>query len=66
MNKGLTTKQGQTHTHEYMPFLLKTIQDGEIFPSFIVTHELPLDDAADTYESFENLKDGCIKFGLRP
>jgi threonine dehydrogenase-like Zn-dependent dehydrogenase len=66
MNKGLTIKQGQTHTHKYMPFLLEKIQQDEIDPSFIITHKMPLEDAPEAYEIFKNKDDECIKVVLKP
>jgi threonine dehydrogenase-like Zn-dependent dehydrogenase len=66
MNKGLTIKQGQTHTHRYMPLLLEKIQNGQIDPSFVITHRLPLEDAAEGYEMFHDHTDGCIKVVLSP
>jgi threonine dehydrogenase-like Zn-dependent dehydrogenase len=45
MNKGLTVKAGQTHVQRYGGPLLKRIEDGEIDPSFVITHKRPLDDA---------------------
>lgn len=65
-NKGLTFKMGQTHVHRYLKPLLSKIAEGTIDPSFIVTHELPLDDAPEAYRSFRDKKDGCIKVMLRP
>ena len=44
MNKGLTLKTGQTHMQKYMPMLLEKIQNGDIDPSFIISHEVPLED----------------------
>lgn len=66
MNKGLTIRQGQTHTHKYMPTLLDKIVKGEIDPSFVVTHEMALEDAPQAYEMFKDKKDGCIKVVLKP
>lgn len=66
MNKGLTIKQGQTHTHKYMPLLLEKIEMDEIDPSFLITHEVPLEDAPLAYEMFKNHEDGCIKVVLKP
>lgn len=66
MNKGLTWKTGQTHMQKYMPMLLERIQNGDIDPSFIITHEIPLDDAAHGYEMFKHKQDGCIKVVLKP
>jgi threonine dehydrogenase-like Zn-dependent dehydrogenase len=66
MNKGLTIKQGQTHTQKYMPILLGKIERGEIDPSFVITHRIPLDDAPAAYEIFQKKEDGCIKVVLQP
>lgn len=66
MNKGLTWKTGQTHMQKYMPMLLEKIQNGDIDPSFIITHEMSLDDAAKGYEMFKHKQDGCIKVVLKP
>lgn len=66
MNKGLTIKQGQTHTHKYMPMLLEKIVAGEIDPSFVITHEVALEDAPQAYDMFKDKKDGCIKVVLKP
>ena len=66
MNKALTIKTGQTHVHKYMPQLLDYIRQGKIDPSFVVTHRLPLSDAANAYKMFREKTDGCIKVVLDP
>lgn len=66
MNKGLTLKTGQTHTHRYMAPLMQKIVDGAIDPSFVITHKLPLTDAPEAYKTFRDKEDGCIKVFLRP
>ena len=66
MNKGLTLKTGQTHVQRYLPTLLSKIESGEIDPSFVITHEAPLDAAPDLYKTFRDKKDGCIKVVLKP
>jgi len=66
MNKGLTFKMGQTHVQRYLDPLMKKIQDGEIDPSFVITHTAPLDDAPKMYETFRDKKDDCIKVVLKP
>ena len=66
MNKGLTIKTGQTHVHKYVPELLKLVQEGRIDPSFVVTHRLPLSEAAHGYDIFRGKKDGCVKVVLDP
>jgi len=65
-NKGLTLKMGQTHVHKYLPKLLAHVEKGDIDPSFVITHEVPLDDAAEMYYTFRDKKDGCIKVVLKP
>jgi threonine dehydrogenase-like Zn-dependent dehydrogenase len=65
-NKGLTLKMGQTHVHKYLPKLLAHIEKGDIDPSFVITHEVPLDDAPEMYHTFRDKKDGCIKVVLKP
>jgi threonine dehydrogenase-like Zn-dependent dehydrogenase len=66
MNKGLTLKMGQTHMHRYMKPLLDRIQKGEIDPSFVITHEITLDEAPEAYKMFRDKKDGCIKVVIKP
>ncbi|MBW4619461.1 MAG: glutathione-dependent formaldehyde dehydrogenase [Cyanosarcina radialis HA8281-LM2] len=66
MNKGLTMKTGQTHVHRYLRPLTELIQKGEIDPSFLITHELPIDRAPHAYEIFKHKQDNCIKVVLKP
>jgi threonine dehydrogenase-like Zn-dependent dehydrogenase len=66
VNKALTIKSGQTHMHKYMRPLLERIQNGEIDPSFIITHRLPLEEAPHGYEIFKHKEDNCIKVVLKP
>lgn len=65
-NKGLNFKMGQTNVHRYLRPLLEHIQKGDIDPSFVVTHQLKLDDAPHAYEIFKHKKDNCIKVVLKP
>jgi threonine dehydrogenase-like Zn-dependent dehydrogenase len=66
MNKGLTMKMGQTHVHRYLKPLLEHIQNGDIDPSFVITHRMKLEDAPKGYETFKHKKDNCIKVVLKP
>ncbi len=66
MNKGLTFKMGQTHVQKYMPKLFDKIEQGEIDPSFIITHRMKLDDAPHGYKIFNEKEDNCIKIVLKP
>src|SRR5205085_8843414 len=64
--KGLTFKMGQTHMMRYMQPLLDRIESGELDPSFVITHRVPLDRAPDAYRLFRNHEEGCIKVVLKP
>jgi threonine dehydrogenase-like Zn-dependent dehydrogenase len=66
MNKGLTFRMGQTHTQRYTKPLLERIQKGEIDPSFVITHKLPLAEGPAAYKVFRDKQDGCIKVVLKP
>jgi threonine dehydrogenase-like Zn-dependent dehydrogenase len=66
MNKGLTFKMGQTHTQRYTGPLLEKIQSGAIDPSFVITHEVPLEMGPEMYRTFRDKKDNCIKVVLKP
>jgi len=66
MGKGLTIKTGQTHVPRYHQLLLGKIEAGEIDPSFVVTHQLPLEEGPEAYRMFRDKKDGCIKVVLKP
>jgi threonine dehydrogenase-like Zn-dependent dehydrogenase len=61
MNKGLTLKTGQTHVKKYLPLLFEKIENSEIDPSFVITHEVPLEDAPEAYKMFRDKEDKCIK-----
>jgi threonine dehydrogenase-like Zn-dependent dehydrogenase len=64
--KGLTFKMGQTNVHHYLPRLLDYIVQGKIDPSFVVSHCLPLAEAASGYKTFHEKKDHCVKVVLKP
>jgi len=65
VNRSLTLRSGQCHAHRYMKPLLARIERGEIDPSFIITHQLPLSEAAKGYELFHKKLDGCEKVVLK-
>jgi threonine dehydrogenase-like Zn-dependent dehydrogenase len=64
--KGLTMKMGQTHMMRYMKPLLDRIESGEIDPSFVITHRVPLEHAPQAYRVFRDKQDHCIKVVLNP
>jgi threonine dehydrogenase-like Zn-dependent dehydrogenase len=66
MNKALTIKTGQTHVQRYFSRLLKRIENGDIDPSFVVTHRMRLDQAPKGYDLFLNKQEDCVKVVLKP
>jgi threonine dehydrogenase-like Zn-dependent dehydrogenase len=66
MNKGLTWRMGQTHVNRWTDDLLKRIQEGQIDPSFVITHRMSLADGPSMYKTFRDKEDGCIKVVLKP
>jgi threonine dehydrogenase-like Zn-dependent dehydrogenase len=66
VNRALTIRSGQCHVQRYMKPLLERIERGEIDPSFIVSHRLPLRDAPAGFDMFLNKQDDCLKVVLRP
>jgi len=65
-SKGLTFKMGQTPVQSHLEPLLKKIVAGDIDPSGIITHRLPLSEAAAGYDLFSGKKENCIKVVLTP
>jgi len=63
--KGLRLRMGQTNVHRYVPMLMEHIANGRIDPRAIITHRLPLEEAAHAYEIFMNKADACEKVVLR-
>ncbi|HEX6600275.1 MAG TPA: zinc-dependent alcohol dehydrogenase [Gemmatimonadaceae bacterium] len=65
MNRSLTIRTGQCHVQRYMKPLLEHIQEGRIDPTFVITHHMPLSEAARGYEIFNDKVDNCEKIVLR-
>jgi threonine dehydrogenase-like Zn-dependent dehydrogenase len=65
VNRSLTLRSAQCHVHRYMRPLLERIERGELDPSFVITHRLPLAEAARGYDMFLNKADGCEKVVLK-
>ena len=66
MNKGLQLRTGQCHVQKYLKPLYERIRNGDVDPSFVVTHRLGLDMAPDGYETFKHKLDECVKVVLKP
>ncbi|WP_050385549.1 zinc-dependent alcohol dehydrogenase [Bradyrhizobium pachyrhizi] len=66
MNKGLTIRTGQTHVNRWTDDLLRRIADGEIDPSFVITHTVNLEHGPEMYRLFRDKQDSCVKVVLKP
>ncbi|MRH44089.1 alcohol dehydrogenase catalytic domain-containing protein [Aquibacillus halophilus] len=65
-SRNINIKMGQAHARSYMEPIYHQIVNGEIDPTKIITHEMPLDDAAHGYNIFNKKEDNCIKVILKP
>ena len=66
VNRGLTIRAGQCHVQRYLRPLMERIERGEIDPSFVITHKMPLEQAPQAYKIFRDKQDECIKVVLHP
>jgi len=66
MNKGLTFRMGQTHVNRWTDDLLRRIQEGQIDPTFVITHTVKLEEGPDYYRTFAEKENSCIKVVLKP
>ena len=64
MNRSITVRTGQCHVQRYTRPLLNRIEQGEIDPSFVITHRLPLEEAPNAFETFKQKEDDCVKVVL--
>ena len=61
MNKGITLRTAQQHGQRYMPAMIQHVVDGELDPSFMATHTMPLSESPRGYELFKEKQDGCVR-----
>jgi threonine dehydrogenase-like Zn-dependent dehydrogenase len=66
MEKGLSVKSGQTHVQKYMPELLQLILDDKLDTTFLISHRLPLEEAARGYKMFKEQQNDVTKVVLKP
>jgi threonine dehydrogenase-like Zn-dependent dehydrogenase len=66
MEKGLSVKSGQTHVQKFMPELLKLILEGKLDTTFLISHRLPLEEAAHGYKIFKEQQNEVTKVVLKP
>lgn len=64
--KGLRMGTGQANVKSYNRQLRDLIIEGRAEPGFVVSKEVPLDEAPDAYQRFDRREDGYSKVVLRP
>ena len=66
MEKGLQVRSGQTHVQKYTKDLLAKIEDGSLDTTFLISHRLPLEQAAEGYKNFKEQQNTWTKVVLKP
>lgn len=66
MQKGVQVRTGQTHVQRYTKRLLSMIEEGVIDTTFLISHTLPLEEAARGYRCFHDEQDTWTKVVLKP
>jgi len=65
-NRDVQVKSGQAPVIHQMPKLYEMIKNEVFDPTEIITHTLPLEDASQAYDIFDQKKDNNIKVILKP
>lgn len=66
MQKGLQIRTGQTHVQKYSRELLQRIMEGQIDTTFLISHRLSLEEAAEGYRNFHENQNEWTKVVLTP
>ncbi len=64
--KGIHMSMGQTHMHKYLQPLLKTVEDGQIDPSFLISHRVGIEQVPEMYKMWRDKQDSCTKIVIDP
>jgi threonine dehydrogenase-like Zn-dependent dehydrogenase len=64
--KGLNLKMGQTNMHKYLKPLLDRVEQGQIDPSFMISHRIGIQDVPDMYKIWRDKKDNVTKIVIDP
>ncbi|HVG27296.1 MAG TPA: zinc-dependent alcohol dehydrogenase [Acidobacteriaceae bacterium] len=64
--KGIKMAMGQTHMHKYMAPLLKSVEEGKIDPSFLISHRIGIEEVPDMYKIWRDKKDQVTKIVIDP
>jgi len=65
-DKAITIKQGQAPVLNYIDKLIDLVKENKVQLDDIISHTLPLSEAAKGYEIFDKKEDDCVKVVLKP
>jgi len=65
-DKGIKLKGGQALVHNYIDHLIDLVETKKVTLEDIITHQVPLHDAAKMYDIFNKKEDNCVKVVLKP
>lgn len=65
-DKGITMRFGQAPVQHYIDELIRWVEERKIRLDDIITHRLPLEQAAHGYDIFCDKEDDCVKVVLKP
>jgi S-(hydroxymethyl)glutathione dehydrogenase/alcohol dehydrogenase len=65
-DKGLIMQFGQAQTHVYIDQCFELVRTGKVTLDDIITHKLPLGQAAEAYDMFKHKTDDCVKVVMKP
>jgi threonine dehydrogenase-like Zn-dependent dehydrogenase len=66
MTKAVTLRGSQVFVQKYWHDLLKMMRKGDVDPSFLITHDLPLEKGDEAYQIFDRKSQDALKILLRP
>jgi len=64
--KNVSVAGGVAPVRRYLPTLLPLLEQGKIDPSPVLTHDLPMDQAADGYRIMASREQGSVKVAISP
>jgi len=66
MEKGITMRGSQVPLHKYWKNILELIESGKVDPTFLISHRMDLNDAAEAYRIFDEKEEEALKIILKP
>jgi len=64
--KNFTLRGGQAWVQKYIDHLITLVAEGKVTLDDVITHRVPLSEAARMYQIFNDKEDNCVKVVLKP